>query len=86
MDADGQISVLNGDKKMVTAIPTATGEGSCLVEGNMRGAGAAMHVPGIQKHAASSNWCQAAFRPAQSLSHMPNVPHPVPLAGIDYSA
>jgi hypothetical protein len=25
VDADGQISVLNGDKKMVSAIPTATG-------------------------------------------------------------
>jgi len=26
VDADGQISVLNGDKKMTSAIPTATGE------------------------------------------------------------
>jgi ATP-dependent Clp protease ATP-binding subunit ClpC len=25
VDADGQISVLNGDKKMVSAIPTASG-------------------------------------------------------------
>lgn len=29
VDADGQISVLNGDKKMVSAIPTASGEQLC---------------------------------------------------------
>jgi hypothetical protein len=25
VDADGQISVLNGDKRMVSSVPTATG-------------------------------------------------------------